>query len=75
MLFRSSDPDGDPPAEGTTNVYATPALLGYRSDVFPGAEPTSAGFDRAANDLFAVAERTYVIGYDPCGTAVATVQI
>lgn len=59
------------PAEGL--VHATPALLGYRSEVFPGATPPSAGLDRSTNDLYAVAERTYVIGYDPCGTAVAEV--
>lgn len=54
-------------------VHATPALMGYRSEVFLGVSPASAGFDRAQNDLYAVAERTYVIGYDPCGTAVAEV--
>lgn len=55
------------------SLYATPALLGYRSEPFPGASPASAGFDRRTNDILAVAERTYVIGWDPCGTAVATV--
>lgn len=73
--YDGSDPDGDAPDAGTTNIYATPALLGYRSDVFPGAEPVASGFDRESNDLFAVAERTYVIGYDPCGTAVANVTL
>lgn len=56
-------------------VYATPALLGYRSDIFPGVSPASAGFDRSNNDLYAVAERTYVVGWDPCGTAVAGVTL
>lgn len=60
------------PAEGL--IHATPALMGYRSEVFPGASPTSAGFDHSQNDLYAVAERTYVIGWDPCGTAVAGVS-
>lgn len=59
----------------SSEIYATPALLGYRSEIFPGATPTSAGFDRETNDLYAVAERTYVIGYDPCGSAVASVDI
>lgn len=73
--YDGSDPDGEDPEAGTSNVYATPALLGYRSDVFAGAEPVAAGFDRLLNDLYAVAERTYVIGYDPCGTATAVVTL
>lgn len=73
--YSGADPAGAAPAAGTTNLYATPALLGYRSEPFAGAEPAAAGFDRSTNDLFAVAERTYVIGFDPCGSAVATATL
>lgn len=67
--YPGTSPAGAAPASGQTYLYATPALVGYRSEIFPGAEPTSAGLDRSRNDLKAVAERTYVVGWDPCGTA------
>jgi hypothetical protein len=61
---------GYPASEnGATWAYATPALLGYRSEVFPAASPAAAGFSRATNDMSAVSERTYLVGWDPCGTA------
>lgn len=71
--YTGTGPDGAAPADGATFIYATPALLGYRSEVFAGADPVAAGFDRTSNDLYAVAERTYVVGFDPCGSAVAGV--
>lgn len=67
--YPGTGPTGAEPADGETYIYATPALAGYRSEVFPGTVPVEAGLDRATNDLHAIAERTYVIGYDPCGTA------
>lgn len=73
--YDGSTPAGAAPAADTTNIYATPSLLGYRSEVFPGGTPPGALLDRANNDLYAVAERTYVIGWDPCGTAYATASL
>lgn len=69
--YPGTSPTNAPPAPNTTYVYATPGLLGYRSEIFPGATPTEAGFDRSNNDLYATAERTYSVGWDPCGTAYA----
>lgn len=69
--YPGTGPAGQAPAGGQSYMYATPAMVGYRSEPFVGAQPTSAGLDRAKNDLYAVAERTYVIGWDPCGTAYA----
>lgn len=69
--YPGTGPTGQSPAGGQTYMYATPALVGYRSEVFPGSTPPSAGLDRSKNDLYAVAERTYVVGWDPCGTAYA----
>lgn len=69
--YPGTGPTGQDPAAGSTYLFATPALLGYRSEVFPGVDPVSAGFDRASNDLHAVAERAYAVGWDPCGTAYA----
>lgn len=66
--YPGTGPTGQAPAAGSTYVYATPALVGYRSDIFPGAD-TEGGFDRAVNNLTAVAERVYSVGWDNCGTA------
>lgn len=49
---------------GEGDVYATPALVGYRSDIFMSSQQPGDLLDRARNDLYAVAERAYVIGYD-----------
>lgn len=67
--YPGTGPAGQAPAVNTTYLYGTPALSGYRSEVFPAVTPVAAGLDRGTNDLHAVAERTYVVGYDPCGTA------
>lgn len=67
--YPGTGPAGQAPGADQSYIYATPALMGYRSEVFPAVSPAAAGFDKGVNNLHAVAERTYVIGYDPCGTA------
>jgi hypothetical protein len=69
--YPGTGPTGQAPAANSTYIFATPAMLGYRGEVFPAADPVAAGFDRSKNDLHAVAERTYLLGWDPCGTAFA----
>ena len=61
---------GTSPAGVATNgeeiwLYATPAVFGYRSEVFTSGPQ----LDRGTNTLTAVAERSYVLGFDPCGVA------
>lgn len=73
--YPGTGPTGQTPTAGSTYLFATPALLGMRSEVFPAVNPVQAGFDMATNDLNAVAERTYVVGYDPCGTAYALADL
>lgn len=56
-------------------IYATPALFGYRSEIF---YPSSIPFDlldRAQNNLYAVAERTHLIGWDECGVSAVLVSL
>lgn len=69
--YPGTGPSGQAPGADASYLFATPGLVGYRSEIFAGADPVGAGLDRAHNDLRAVAERTYVLGYDPCGTAYA----
>lgn len=73
--YPGTGPTGQVPDDDSTYIYATPALLGYRSEPFPGVTPPSAGLDKSKNDLYAVSERTYVVGWDPCGSAVALAEL
>lgn len=62
---------GADPAAGTAWGYMTPAMFGYRSAVFTSSNQSGDLLDRGSNDLYAVAERTYSIGYDDCGVGAA----
>lgn len=69
--YPGTGPDGAAPASGAW-AYASPALLGYRSEIFSATE-NGLAYDTLNNDATALAERTYLLGFDPCG--VAAVQI
>lgn len=56
--------------EGTSWVYATPAVLGVRGDVHMAGDVP---FDTGTNDQIAVAEQSYLLGYDPCGVGAVLV--
>lgn len=62
--YTGSGPDGSGPADGTTWMYATGALFGYRGDVRMHSPRDS--IDRTANTMRMIAERTYVIAYECC---------
>lgn len=55
-------------------IRATPALFGLRSEVFYSSQPGSPLIDVKTNDLYAIAERTYLLGYDPTGVGSVTVS-
>jgi hypothetical protein len=57
------------PTATTTWVHATPALFGYRGSVFKATS-----FDHDKNDMYAVASRQYVVGFDPCGVGAVRVD-
>lgn len=49
------------------DLTLTPSLVGYRSEVFSGGGPDGGNVnDFRTNTRYAVAERTYVIGFDTC---------
>lgn len=74
--YPGTSPAGADPGVGETWVYVTPALFGYRSEVFTSSNRSGDLFDRATNDLYAVAERTYLLGFDPLdGLAVGAVLL
>jgi hypothetical protein len=60
--YPGTSPAGDAPAAGTGWMLASPALFGYR-----GTVQSTMALDRGANDALAIAERNYVVGFDPCG--------
>jgi len=62
------DGSGDPQAG--TWMLASPALFGRRGQVMSRRE-----LDREKNDVYALAERQYVVGFDPCGVAAALTNI
>lgn len=57
---------------GSDKIVGSPALFGYRSSIFPG--PDAVSMDTRRNNLTAIAERSYVIGFDPCGLASFTMK-
>lgn len=62
--YPGTAPDGSAPAAGTTWIYATGAMFGYRSDVrFFNVRDS---FDRAENTMRLIAERTYLLAYECC---------
>lgn len=68
-------PAGATPDDGNRWIFATPALVGYRSEVFEPTNRPGDLLDRSTNDLYAVAERRYVVGWDVCGTAAVEVAV
>lgn len=66
--YPGTGPDGSDPAPGTAWIYATGAVFAYRSGV--EIMPLSSIVNRANNDVEAIAERTYVLGWDCCHLAV-----
>lgn len=65
--YTGSGPDGAAPAAGTTWIYATGALFGYRSDVFVRDFPGT--LDRTKNTVRKIASRTYLFGWSCCHLA------
>lgn len=68
--YPGTGPDGSAPGANKSWAYSSPALFGYRSDVFDSDGPH---LNRADNTLTALAERSYLLGFDPCG--VGAVQV
>jgi hypothetical protein len=68
--YPGTGPLGAAPAAGTQWVFAAPALFGYRGTVF-----ATSAVDTGNNNFYALAERQYVIGFDPCGVGAVRVTV
>ena len=53
-------------------IIGTPALFGYRSEVFNSSARPGDLMDLQYNWMNAIAERTYLVGFDPCPVVKAT---
>lgn len=62
--YTGSSPAGAAPAAGTSWIYATGAMFGFRSEVF--VPPFPQNFDRAENTVRYLASRTYLFGFECC---------
>jgi hypothetical protein len=56
----------------TGEIRGGPAIYGYRGDVFTSSERRGDLLDKTVNNLYAIAERTYLLGMDPYGVGVVT---
>lgn len=65
--YDNSGPTGTASGAGYFWIYATPAILMYRSDVFTAVNSAESMLTRNSNDLSATAERTYLLGFENCG--------
>lgn len=72
--YPGTGPNGEALAGATTWMYASPAVFGYRSEVFTSSNVPGDLLDRSENNLTAVAERSYLLGFDPCGVATVLVE-
>lgn len=68
--YRGTAPDGSTPQVGRSWMYGTGPVFGYKSDVT--VFPRSSTVDRSVNTVKAIAERTYLLGYDCCLLAIQT---
>jgi hypothetical protein len=65
--YTGSSPAGAAPAAGTSWIYATGAVFGFRSEVFARQFPDT--FDRSENTVKYLASRTYLFGFECCHLA------
>jgi hypothetical protein len=66
--YTGSSPAGVAASNGTSWIYATGAVFGYRASV-PVVSNARDGFDRIENTYRMIAERVYVIGFECCHLA------
>jgi hypothetical protein len=73
--YPGTSPAGASAGAGKAWAFASPAIFGYRSEVFTSSNRPGDLLDRSRNDLYAVAERTYLLGFDPCGVAAVLLDL
>jgi len=72
--YPGTGPTGAAPGAGESWVYVSPPLFGYRSEIITSSARPGDLFDRGNNELTAIAERRYLLGFDPCGVGAVLVD-
>jgi len=73
--YPGTGPTGGAPVAGKPWIYISPAVFGYRSEVMNSSSTPGDLFDRSVNNLTAIAERRYLLGYDGCGVGAVQVDL
>lgn len=73
--YPGTGPGNTDPEDGTSWAYITPPLIGYRGDIETDSGRQGDLLDRGTNDMTVLAERTYLIGFDPCGIGAVNFQL
>lgn len=74
--YPNTGPDGLEPSENEKSwMRASPAIFGYRSEVFTSSNTAGDLLDRGLNNLYAIAERSYLLGFDPTGVGAVLVEL
>lgn len=63
--YPGTGPDGAAAPDGTSWIYGTGAMFGYRGNVMIPPQLYQS-FDRAENTVRMIAQRTYLLGWDCC---------
>jgi len=73
--YPGTGPTGGAPVAGKPWLYISPAIFGYRSEIMDSSSVPGDLFDRSNNELLAIAERRYLLGYDGCGVGAVQVDL
>lgn len=73
--YDGSGPDGSTAGDGQAWAYVTPAIFAYRSEIFTSSNRPGDLLDRGQNNLYGVAERTYVVGWEDCGVSAVLLSL
>ena len=78
VVAGSGYPGTGPAGEAVTGLqswaYVTPAMFGYRGPVLDSSNRPGDLLDRGTNTATAIAERVYLLGFDPCGVAAVLID-
>lgn len=67
VLHTAYSSDGTTDEGYTPSIIVTPAMFGYRGEIETSSARPYDLLNRETNDLVAIAERQYLIGFDNCG--------
>lgn len=73
--YPGTGPAGSAIGAGEAWAFSSPALFGYRGAPFSSSNRSGDLLAKGTNDLYAVAERTYLLGYDGCGVGAALMDV